>query len=96
MNQNGQWVLYIAESQSGKYYVGISTDVQHRLEVHNKGNGSVMGRIDGPFSLRYVSPPLGNQSVARKLEIQVKKWSKEKKTRLVNGNINLQEMLKNL
>ena len=84
-NIKGQWCLYIAQSASGKYYVGITTNTSKRIADHNKGRGSHLAKIDGPFKLRYESRVLLGQSEARKLEIQVKKWNREKKEKLING-----------
>ena len=82
---NTPWYLYIAQSQSGKYYVGISTNVAKRLVTHNRGKGGHLARIDGPLTLRYTSRALDGQSEARKLEMQVKKWSRQKKEGLIKG-----------
>ena len=81
----GRWSLYIAQSISGKYYVGITTDIAKRIKDHNAGRGSQLARIDGPFKLRYESRVLSGQSEARKLEIKVKKWNREKKEKLIRG-----------
>ena len=78
------WYLYIAQAQkTGNYYVGISTDVKKRIEVHNKGKGSVMAKIQGPFELVYKSKRLLNQSVARKLEIKTKALTRKQKIELI-------------
>lgn len=78
------WYLYIAQAQkTGNYYVGISTDVAKRIETHNKGKGSVMAKTQGPFALVYKSKRLPNQSVARKLEIKVKGFTRIRKKWLI-------------
>lgn len=87
---NKPWFLYITQSRSGKYYVGITVDVEKRIEAHNDGRGSVMGRIDGPLTLQYTSLPLANQSVARTLEIQIKKWPRNKKQQLITGLLTIE------
>ncbi len=78
------WFLYIAKSKAGYYYTGITNDVEKRIEAHNKGDGSQMAREQGPFTLIYKSVPYKNKSEARKREIQVKKWSRSKKEKLIN------------
>ncbi len=44
-----------------------------------------MARQHGSFSLVYISPAFPNKSGARKREVQLKGWSREKKGKLING-----------
>jgi putative endonuclease len=84
------WYLYIAQAKkTGNYYVGISTDVKQRIITHNKGKGSVMAKTQGPFELVYKSKRLPNQSVARKLEIKMKRLTRKQKLGLIAGKIKL-------
>lgn len=84
------WFLYVAQARTGRYYVGITTEPDRRIKDHNNGRGCRMAVNQGPFQLVYVSPELANQSIARKLEIQVKGWTRERKTRLINGECKLE------
>jgi putative endonuclease len=79
------WYVYIAEARTGNYYVGISPEPQKRIEKHNAGTGSQMGRQQGPFILVYVSKKFVNKSEARKREVQIKRWTREKKEMLISG-----------
>lgn len=79
------WFLYIATSISGRLYVGISTDPARRLVEHNSGRGSRFAKQNGKLKLAYISPLLKNQSEARKREIQLKGWTREKKLKLISG-----------
>jgi putative endonuclease len=81
------WYLYIAQAKTGRYYVGITTKPKRRIEDHNNGRGCRMAVNQGPFVLVYTSPSLPNQSVARKLEIQVKSWPRVKKQKLIDGQL---------
>ncbi|MCL5410271.1 MAG: GIY-YIG nuclease family protein [Patescibacteria group bacterium] len=85
---NRPWYLYIAQARTGRFYVGITTDSKERLAEHNSGNGSRFAVQQGPFKLVYVSQPFPNKSEARKREIQVKGWTREKKLKLINGIFN--------
>ena len=78
-HKNMQWYVYIAKAKSGYYYVGISPDPKKRIIHHNTGKGSQMAKQHGSFDLVYTSPPFPNRSEARKREVQLKKWSREKK-----------------
>lgn len=79
------WFLYIMQAHTGRFYVGISCDPKARLKNHNSGKGSRFARQQGPFELLYISKPLSSKSEARKREIQVKGWSRDKKQKLISG-----------
>ena len=82
------WYVYIAKARTGYYYVGISPTPEKRIIKHNSGKGSQMGLQQGPFVLVYSSAPFPNKSEARKREAQIKKWTREKKERLITGEWN--------
>jgi len=84
-NSAMSWFVYIAQARAGRYYVGITTDPQKRVEKHNNGFGSRMARQQGPFTLKYVSQPFGTKSAARKREVNIKPWNRKKKEKLING-----------
>ncbi len=77
------WFVYIARAASGYYYVGISPNPEERIIRHNTGKGSQMAKQHGIFSLLYISPAFANKSEARKREVQLKGWSREKKEKLI-------------
>lgn len=79
------WYVYIAESKFGHFYTGITTDPDQRVCKHNSGLGSQMGKEQGPFKLLYVSEEFPNKSLARTREIQIKGWTREKKSKLITG-----------
>ena len=79
------WFLYIAAAENEKLYIGISTDPERRLKEHNSGKGSCFALQNGQLKLVYASTPLKNQSVARKLEIKLKGWTRVNKLKLVAG-----------
>lgn len=79
------WYVYIAKAKTGYYYTGITPDPEKRILKHNSGKGSQMAIEQGPFELIYVSTEFPDKSSARKREIQLKKWSREKKEKLIKG-----------
>jgi putative endonuclease len=83
------WYLYIAKARTGRYYVGITTEPNRRIEDHNNGRGSRMAVNQGPFVLVYTSDKILDQSTARKREIQVKGWTRKKKEKLISGEYKL-------
>ncbi len=84
--------VYILQNRVGKFYVGVSKNLEERLRLHNKGKGA-----------KYTSDYKGFQIVykeehnvladACKREKQIKGWSRAKKKALISGNIDrLQEL----
>ena len=80
----GPWYVYICISKAGYYYVGISPNPRKRLEKHNSGHGAKMAIDQGGFDIVYISDSFVNKSLARKREIQIKKWSRDKKKKLID------------
>lgn len=87
------WFVYIAQARTGNYYVGITTEPARRIVDHNKGNGARMAMSQGPFKLVYTSPELPNQSSARKWEIYLKRWTRKKKTELIDGDLKWSDLI---
>lgn len=79
------WHVYIAQARTGRYYTGITTNPDERIEEHNLGHGSRFAINQGPFKLAWISSPFPNKSEARKREAQIKKWTREKKEKLIRG-----------
>lgn len=79
------WYVYIAKARTGRYYTGITTNPGKRIQTHNQDKGSRFAVHQGPFQLVWTSQALPNKSTARKREIQIKKWTREKKTKLIRG-----------
>lgn len=79
------WFVYIAKAYTGRFYTGITTNDKKRINKHNSGDGARFAKQQGPFELVYTSSEFPNKSEARKREIQIKGWSKEKKEKLIKG-----------
>jgi len=79
------WYVYIAKARTGYYYTGITNDPKLRIIKHNSGKGSQMAIKQGPFKLVYTSAKFPDKSSARKREAQLKKWTREKKEKLIRG-----------
>jgi len=87
MRMSKPWFLYIAKARTGRFYTGITTDPDRRIQEHNRGEGAMMATEQGPFNLVYISPAIPNKSFARKREIQIKDWSQAKKLKLISGEL---------
>lgn len=77
------WHVYIAQCRDGSLYTGISTDPQRRLERHNKGRGSIYVRRKGGAALVYAELQR-TKSAARRRELEIQSWPRDKKLSLVN------------
>jgi putative endonuclease len=79
------WYIYIAQCSDKTLYIGISNDVNKRIEKHNSGKGAAYTRGRAPLKLLYQEKHL-NKSEASKREIELKKLSRKKKFLLMNLN----------
>ena len=77
------WSTYIVRCRDGSLYVGISTDVAQRIAKHNDGKGAAYTRSHKPVTLVWCEQA-ASESVARKREAEIKKWTKAKKEALVS------------
>ena len=81
------WFVYIAKAATGRFYTGITTNSRNRIFKHNIGKGSRFAIQQGPLRLMYTSTAFPDKSEARKREVQIKGWSKEKKLKLISGEL---------
>lgn len=80
----------------GSLYAGITTDLHRRFHEHEhaaKGAKYLRGRK--PLSLVF-SIPVGNRSLASRLEHRVKRLGKTDKERLVTGEIPISALVEEL
>lgn len=75
------YFVYMIKNTNGKLYIGISHQPESRLREHNQQKGSYFtkaGNFEIVFKEQYQT-----LSEARKREIQIKKWRREKKNVLI-------------
>lgn len=77
-----QWTLYIIECRDGSLYTGITTDLEKRLEMHNKGKASKYTRSRKPVQIIHTEI-FNNESSARKREAGIKKMTRKSKMGLI-------------
>jgi putative endonuclease len=76
------WSLYLLRGMDGTVYTGIATDVRRRIAEHESGvRGAKYLRGRGPLSLLY-ERQVGDRSLATRLELLVKKLSRDEKDNL--------------
>lgn len=91
-----QLYVYILECSDQSFYVGVTNDVNRRIDEHNEGIDS----SSYTFSRRPVKvvywEMFQNYNSAIEREKQLKGWSRKKKIALINDNINELKRLSNL
>lgn len=82
------WQVYVLRCRNGALYTGVTTDVARRLEAHNAGRGAAYLRLNGPGELVYLEVAAG-RSEALKREAAIKRYTRQKKLRLITAATNL-------
>lgn len=88
----GVYFVYVLRTASNTLYIGVTQAPDERLDAHHRGRGAEWTRVHPGAEVVYSEtyPTLG---LARKHEIQLKKWSRNKKETLIAGDV---AMLKSL
>jgi len=85
------WHLYLVRSRQGEIYTGISTDIGRRFAEHQAGRGSRYLAGRRPLVLE-LCIPIGERSLALRLERLVKRLSRSAKEDLIKGEIALADL----
>ena len=83
--KQGYWV-YIIRCADGSYYIGSTRELEKRLWAHEKGRAATHTARRRPLYLAY-SEKHGTRESARRRELQIKRWTREKKEALISGNM---------
>ena len=73
--------VYMARNHDNSLYVGMTINPEKRIATHNSKRGSQFTKR-GNFKIVFLEKYL-TLAAARKREIQIKKWRREKKERLI-------------
>jgi len=70
------------KNSHGDLYVGVTDNPQQRLKYHNEKRGALFTKRDSEFDIVFLEehPTLAD---ARIREIQIKKWRRDKKEKLI-------------
>jgi putative endonuclease len=79
-----KWFVYILECKDGSFYTGMTWKPMQRFDQHASGLGGKYTGSHGVKGLAYLEE-FENLELARNREIQIKKWNREKKLKLING-----------
>ncbi|MDO8621468.1 MAG: GIY-YIG nuclease family protein [Candidatus Levybacteria bacterium] len=74
--------LYILKNSKNHLYVGVTDNLQARLQRHNKGDGAEFTKRNKNFKLVY-SEKFLTLLQARRREKQIKGWRRKKKDNLI-------------
>jgi predicted GIY-YIG superfamily endonuclease len=84
--------VYILRCADGSLYVGHTSDLPERINVHNDGRGALWTACRRPVTLVYQESHSTEQSAITR-ERQIKGWTHAKKLALIRGDM---AMLKSL
>ena len=86
------YFVYVLRTRSNTLYIGVTQALHRRVDAHNSGRGAGWTKVHPGAQIVYSEsyPTLG---LARKREIQLKRWSRAKKEALIAGDV---ATLKNL
>lgn len=79
-----KWYVYIIECDDGSYYTGLTWKPDKRWTQHLSGMGSRYTQKHGAKRVVYLEE-YDNLEEARRRELQIKNWSREKKKNLIKG-----------
>lgn len=75
---------YMVKCSDGTYYTGWTTDLEHRVNVHNSGEGAKYTRSRRPVELVYYEK-YETKAEAMKREYAIKQLSRKKKEELITA-----------
>ena len=78
------WYVYIVRTEKGKFYTGISTDVERRFIEHLTGLGGAKALKGDPAAALVYVEDAHDRSDASKRESAIKKLSRLQKETLVS------------
>lgn len=84
--KNKQWCVYVLKCRNNYLYVGITNNIDKRLNEHESGSGSKFVRSWRPFEL-VKTIFCENRSEALKLEYALKRLKRNKKIEMLDLDI---------
>lgn len=76
------WCVYVLRCSNDSLYIGMTNNLEKRIERHTRGIGSKFVRSWRPFSLAKTIP-CSNAGEARRLEYELKRLTREKKIKVL-------------
>ena len=86
MSVKESWTVYIVETESGKLYTGITTDLDRRFKEHlEKKRGAKFFSISAPKRI-LLQENHSSRSEASIREAEIKRMSRPQKLALINSS----------
>jgi len=79
------YYCYMVQCANDAFYTGWTTDPVRRVKEHNAGRGARYTQMHGPVTLVYVEE-VDDHGAALKREIQIKRYSHQKKAKMAGEN----------
>ena len=79
-NQQKTQYVYILRCGDGTLYTGWTTDLEHRVAMHNAGKGAKYTRARRPVRLEYYEEYMDKKEALRR-ECAIKKMTRSEKSR---------------
>ena len=76
------WHIYILESNDGRMYTGITSDIERRFKEHQQGKGARFTKAFGAKKMLYYED-CETKNEALKREAEIKKLTKSQKLSLI-------------
>ena len=76
------WHIYILESNDGRMYTGITSEIERRFKEHQQGKGARFTKAFGAKKMLYCED-YETKSEALKREAQIKKLTRSEKFLLI-------------
>ncbi len=76
------YFVYMIKNSANKLYIGVTNNPHQRLAYHNTKRGAQFTKRIPTFEIMFLEQYL-TLAEARKREIQIKKWRREKKEVLI-------------
>jgi predicted GIY-YIG superfamily endonuclease len=87
-----QFFIYILKCNDGSYFVGHTDNLEATVNHHKSGIGHAYTISRLPVQLVYTHP-FNTRNEAFSAEMQMKKWTRDKKEALVRGDFQLLSQL---
>ena len=76
------YYVYMLKNQNNQLYIGVTKDAEKRLRTHNTKQGALFTKTKQKFHIVFLEEH-DTLAQARRREIQIKKWRREKKENLI-------------
>ena len=77
------YFVYMIKNSYGNLYIGITDNPERRLKEHNNKQGANFTKNRDQFKIVFLENHNSLKEV-RSREVQIKKWRRDKKDRLIN------------